>query len=254
MLNFSANLSVLFTELPFMQRFKAAKENGFDAVEIQFPYQFTPKQIKQALDENALKLVLFNINVDKLLQGSEGLAAVPEKKTEFKQALEQACRYAELLHPKVINVLAGRCFDNSKKSLYLDTFQHSLHLALEAFSPLRIKTVFEAINTYDMPQFLIHNSTQMLEILTQINHPDLLMQYDIYHMTRMGDDCANFIQQHATKIGHLQFADTPLRGEPNTGEIDFKSLFVAIDSSNYQGWLGAEYNPTTTTLESLGWR
>jgi len=254
MLKFSANLSVLFTEMPFMARFKAAKENGFEAVEIQFPYQFTPEKIKQALNENDLKLVLFNVDADKLLEGSEGLAAVPEKQAQFAQALEQTCRYAELLQPNVINVLAGRCFDEHKKSLYLNTFQQNLQRALDAFSPLGIKTVFEAINTYDMPQFLVHNSQQMLEILSQINHPDLLMQYDIYHMYRMGDNCADFIQQHAAKIGHLQFADAPLRGEPNTGDIDFKTLFSAIESSNYQGWLGAEYKPTTTTLESFSWR
>lgn len=244
---------MLFKEVELIDRFKMAKEAGFNAVEIQFPYSLSPEQIQQALNEHSLKLVLFNVDADDLLQGGEGLAAVPEKQAQFKRAVEQTVAYAEILKPKVINVLAGRCFDDSQTALYLETFKENLRYALKAFSPLGIKTVFEAINTIDMPQFIVNNSEQMRAIQQEINHPDLLMQYDIYHMYKMGEDCATIIQQYVDKIGHIQFADAPNRGQPSTGEIDFKSLFLSIEQSNYQGWIGAEYNPTGTTLESLAW-
>jgi hydroxypyruvate isomerase len=253
MLNFSANLSLLFTEVELIKRFETAKNNGFSAVEIQFPYELPAQIIRQALDEHQLELVLFNVDADDLLQGGEGLAAVPEKQAQFKQAVEQAVAYAKILKPKAINILAGRSLDSTKKTLYLETFKNNLRYALSAFSPLAIKTVFEAINSYDMPKFIVDNSLQMLEIQREINHSDLLIQYDIYHMQRMGENCAEIITCHANKIGHIQFADVPGRGQPETGNIDFKAIFSAIESSNYQNWVGAEYNPIGTTEESLRW-
>lgn len=250
---FSANLSLLFTEVELAERFKAAKNAGFNAVEIQFPYSLAATQIQQILTDQQLKLVLFNVDADDLLQGGEGLACVPKKKDLFKYAVEQAVEYAELLHPHLINVLPGRCLDETKTGYYKDTFLHNLEYALAAFSPLGIKTVFEAINTFDMPNFIIHSGTQMLEVLLQLNHRNLFMQYDIYHAHRMGEDFAEFITAHAVKIGHIQFADSPGRGEPGTGEIDFQQLFNLIETSAYQGWVGAEYKPSTTTLNSLNW-
>ena len=253
MLNFSANLSLLFTEVELINRFEAAKQSGFDAIEIQFPYELPAKIIRQALDKYHLELVLFNVDADDLLQGGEGLAAVPEKQAQFRQAVEKAATYAKILKPKAINILAGRCLEPTKKTLYLETFKNNLRYALSIFSPLTIKTVFEAINSYDMPQFIVDNSLQMLDIQQEINHPDLLMQYDIYHMHRMGENCAEIIANHSNNIGHIQFADAPGRGQPETGKIDFKSIFSAIESSNYQHWVGAEYNPVGTTEDSLKW-
>lgn len=253
MLKFTANLSMLFTEVPLEQRFKLAKDCGFDAVEIQFPYEMPALQIKEILQQQDLKLVLFNVDADDLLDGGEGLAAVPEKHGQFKRALEQAVEYAKILTPEVINVLPGRCMDEARKPEYLQTFKQNLQQALTAFSPLGIKTVFEAINTYDMPRFIVNDSEQMLSILREINHSDLLMQYDVYHMNRMGEDCEVVIQQNADRIGHIQFADVPGRGQPGTGEIDFPSLFKAIEDSGYRRWVGAEYRSVGASVESCGW-
>jgi len=253
MLKFTANLSLLFTELEFLDRFKAAKECGFDAVEIQFPYSYSAKQIKQKLVENDLKLILFNVEADDLLAGGEGLAAIPEKQKMFSKALEKSYAYAKILQPDVINILPGRCFEHEKIDDYLATFKNNLSLALDIFSPLGIKTVFEAINTKDMPGFIIHNGSQMLKILEQLKHPMLFMQYDIYHMESMGENISLFINQHANKIGHIQFADVPGRGQPGTGKINFEQLFLTIDQSDYTGWIGAEYNPIGTSKQSLGW-
>ncbi|TAN70829.1 MAG: hydroxypyruvate isomerase [Methylobacter sp.] len=253
MLNFSANLSLLFTEVTLIDRFKAAKQAGFNAVEIQFPYELNAAAIKDKLDEYGLKLVLFNVDADDLLQGGEGLACVPEKRDQFKQAIAQSVEYAELLKPEAINVLPGRCLDNSRLAQYLETFKENLCLAALAFAPLGIKTVFEAINSHDMPGFIIHSEAQMLGVLAQLKHSGLYMQYDIYHMQTMGEKPEQFITEHADKIGHIQFADCPGRGQPGTGRIDFERVFSAIEKSAYSGWVGAEYKPLGTTAESLGW-
>ncbi len=253
MLNFSANLSLLFTEADLIDRFKAAKNAGFEAVEIQSPYSLSAEIIKNTLEEQQLKLVLFNVDADDLLQRGEGLACVPEKRTQFRQAITETLDYAKLLKPEAINVLPGRCFNEKRKQDYLKTFKENLIFAVEAFALLGIKTVFEAINSHDMPGFIIHNGQQMLDILDQLNHPKLFMQYDIYHAQMMGDQPDEFIARHATKIGHIQFADCPGRGQPGTGHINFERIFRAIEKSGYSGWIGAEYKPVGTTSESLDW-
>lgn len=252
-LKFSANLSLLFTELPLIKRIKAAKEQGFTAVEIQFPYELDAQQLKNELDKQQIKLVLFNVDADDLLQGGEGLAAIPEKQAQFEQALIKAADYAKILKPEVINILAGCCFDESKLGIYQATFRSNLQSAINTFSPLGIKTVFEAINTYDLPGFIVHNSAEMLAIMQAINHPDLLMQYDIYHLVRMHENPKDFIAKYADKIGHIQFADSPNRNEPGTGDIDFDALFNSIKQSSYSGWVGAEYKPLKSSTESLNW-
>lgn len=252
-LRFSANLSMLFTEVALPERFRLAREYGFSAVEIQFPYSHDAALLQDCLRENHLQLVLFNVDADDLLQGGEGLAAVPEKRGRFKAAVAQALDYAQLLRPQVINVLPGRCLDSRRLPEYRQTFLENLSYALDAFHPLGIKTVFEAINDRDMPGFIIHTGRQMLDVLAEIGHPGLQMQYDIYHMRRMDEDVSAFITEHAAGIGHIQFADVPGRGQPGTGSIDFPGLFAAIAASGYSGWLGAEYIPKGCTTNSLAW-
>jgi hydroxypyruvate isomerase len=253
MLKFTANLSLLFTEVALIDRFKAARQAGFNAVEIQFPYELSAAAIKDQLDEYDLKLVLFNVAAADLLQGGEGLTCVPEKRGQFENAVAQTVGYAELLKPEVINVLPGRCLDNSRLEQYLETFKENLWVAVEAFAPLGIKTVFEAVNLHDMPGFILHSGAQMLSVLDQLNRHELLMQYDIYHMQMMGEKPEAFIAEHADQIGHIQFADCPGRGQPGTGRIDFKQMFSVIEKSGYSGWVGAEYKPVGTTIKSLDW-
>ena len=253
MLRFTANLSMLFTEVELPERFRAAREHGFNAVEIQFPYAHSATLLQECLQENELQLVLFNVAADDLLQGGEGLAAVPEKRGRFREALAEALDYARLLRPQVINVLPGRCLDPRRLPEYQQTFLDNLCDALDAFHPLGIKTVFEAINVWDMPGFIIHSGRQMLEVHAEIGHPGLYLQYDIYHMRRMNEDVSAFISEHAGKIGHIQFADVPGRGRPGTGKIDFPRLFADISVSGYAGWLGAEYIPRGNTADSLTW-
>ncbi|TAN49907.1 MAG: hydroxypyruvate isomerase [Methylococcaceae bacterium] len=253
MLKFSANLSLLFTELPLLERFAAARCAGFAAVEIQFPYELPAADIAAALEQAQLELVLFNVPAGDLLQGGEGLAAVPERRGDFRRAVAQALEYAELLRPKVINVLPGRCPDAARMEEYQQTFKDNLRHAADVFAALSITTLFEAINIFDMPCFLIHSGAAMLNVLAEIDHPHLALQYDVYHMARMGENPAAFIGEHAGKIGHIQFADVPGRGQPGTGSLDFAALFAAIAASGYRGWLGAEYRPQGDTEQSLAW-
>ncbi len=253
MLKFTANISMLFTEVDLVDRFEMAKKAGFDAVEIQFPYSLSAQKIKALLDENQLNLVLFNIDADDLLLCGEGLASVPEKKAQFRLAVAQALEYAQLIKPEVINVLPGRCYDSTREQEYLSVFKENLAFATENFAPLGIKTVFEAINTKDMPGFIINNGQDMLDILEDLSLCNLFMQYDIYHMTMMGENVLDFISRYGDLIGHIQFADCPGRGQPGTGEINFAEVFSAIEMSAYSGWVGAEYKPVGKTINSVAW-
>lgn len=253
MLRFCANLSLLFTEVELSHRFALARQMGFSAVEIQFPYELPAATLRELLDEQQLQLVLFNVPADDLLQGGEGLAAVPSKRAQFEDALALALDYAQYLAPEVINVLPGRCHDPHQRTRYLDTLQHNLCMAEQQLAPLGIKTVFEAINTFDMPDFLVHSSQQMLDLLHLLQRPELYMQYDIYHMAMMGESPHDFLRQHAAKIGHIQFADVPGRGQPGSGLLDFAAIFHCIQHSAYTGWVGAEYRPSGHTSDSFAW-
>lgn len=253
MLRFCANLSLLFTEYPWPDRFAAAKRAGFNAVEIQFPYDLPANEIKHYLDTCGLQLILFNVPAATLLQGGEGLAAVPESVAQFQSAIAQALEYGRILQPVAINVLPGRCADETRRSAYLQTLSRNLYYAADAFAQIGVKTVFEAINSYDMPSFLLQTGQQMLAMLSEVKHANLYMQYDIYHMSRMEEDCADFLRRHLDKIAHIQVADCPGRGQPGSGRIDFPGLFDLIEQSAYPGWIGAEYRPGTITEASLGW-
>ena len=250
---FSANLSLLFTELPLLERFSAARECGFRGVEIQFPYETPAEHIKAKIDLTGLELVLINVPAGDLMNGGEGLAAVPSKRHDFIDAVNKAAEYAEILRPKLINVLPGCCFETDRLDQYMETFKNNLGHAADVFLDQGIKAVFEAVNTKDVPGFLIHSSEQLVQVLEELKHSNVYLQYDIYHMQTMGENHLAFFHRYAERVGHIQFADAPGRHQPGTGQIDFVDLFNAIDASGYQGWLGAEYRPTVPTQNSLDW-
>jgi hydroxypyruvate isomerase len=252
-LNFCANISMLFSELPLRDRFAAAKKAGFNAVEIQFPYEIDVTELAQLQTQNDLKIILINVSADDLLQGGEGLAAVPTKQTQFDSALENCLEYAQQLKVSCVNVLPGGCFDDALQNNYLSTFKKNLKKAADALQNINVKCTFEAINTIDMPHFLISSPVQMMGIINDLKHSNLFMQYDIYHMTKMGRDVCADIQQYHPHIGHIQFADCPGRHEPNTGDINFTAVFESINKCGYNGWVGAEYKPSKNTDATLTW-
>lgn len=249
-----ANLSLLFTEVPLLERFQAAADAGFKTVEIQFPYDENLAALVAAKQQAGVEVCLINVPAADLMTGGEGLACVPEKEAQFEEALKQAFTYATALNVKMLNVLPGRCLDQSKHLQYMNTLKKNLVKAATVMQKHDILVTFEAVNTKDMPGFLIHHTEQMLDILAELNQPNLKMQYDIYHMQIMDGNVDETLRHHANMIGHIQFADVPGRGEPLSGNLNFKSIFEDIKNSHYHGYVSAEYRPSTgDTLASLGW-
>ncbi|MHA6494378.1 hydroxypyruvate isomerase family protein [Pseudomonas borbori] len=250
----AANLSMLFTELPLVERVVAAAAAGFDGVEIQFPYELPAIRLKEALAAAGMPLVLINLPAGDLMTGGAGLAAVPARQADFAAALQQALSYAAMVRPTCVNVLPGRLAAGVRREDALATLVDNLRKAAAAFEPLGIRVMVEAINPVDMPGFLINTPEHLCELLKQVNHPNLFAQLDFYHMARQGLALRSCIEQLAGRIGHVQFADCLGRGAPGTGQLDFQSAISALRSAGYEAWLGAEFKPGDgDTAAHLAW-
>lgn len=248
-----ANLSLLFTELPLIERVRAAADAGFAGVEIQFPYEVPAADLRAELQRNAIPLVLINVPAGDLMQGGAGLAAVPGREAQFAEALEQALAYAEVVQPQRINVLAGRLAEGVEREQALSLLARHLRQAAEAFAASGVPVLMEAINHHDMPGFLLNTPEHLLDMLQRVGHENLGAQLDLYHMARMDQDLAASVHQLRGHIGHVQFADAPGRGEPGSGTLDFEPALVALQEQGFAGWLGAEYRPVGATTAGLGW-
>lgn len=253
MLRFSANLSLLFTERPLIERFAAARAAGFSAVEIQFPYELPVAVLQHELQASDLQLVLINVPAGDLMQGGDGLAGVPGREMTFRTAVDEALHYAQELGVPTVNVLAGRQPEGESRARCLQVLETNLRHACETLHASGITTVMEAINTYDMPRFLLHSVAHMQELLARVDHPGLKMQFDCYHMRRMQEDVVLGLQENIRNIGHIQFADVPGRHEPGTGQMNYDEIFTLIRKLPYAGWVGAEYRPSTVTGTSMSW-
>jgi hydroxypyruvate isomerase len=249
----SANLSLLFSDVPLLERPQAAADAGFDGVEIQFPYELPAPELKEALACSSMPLVLINLPAGDLMTGGTGLAAVSERQHEFDAALHQALEYSTVVGPQCVNVLPGRLGEGMTRNRAINTLIANLHKTAEAFRPLGINVLCEAINPWDMPGFLINTAEQLGDLLDQVDRPNCKAQLDIYHMARQGLDVSHCIEQLAGRIGHVQFADCPGRGAPGTGDLAFEPLLRQLDKSGYRGWLGAEYRPAGLTADGLAW-
>lgn len=250
----AANLSMLFGELPLAERVLAAKVAGFDGVEIQFPYELPAIRLKESLERADAPLVLINLPAGDLLQGGAGLAAVPACQEAFDAALQEALTYAAMTRPLCVNVLPGRLAEGVSREQALTTLADNLRKSAEAFAPLGIGVLCEAINPLDMPGFLINTPEHLLELLERVDHPNCRAQLDLYHMARQELDIAAGIRLLGQRIGHVQFADCPGRGAPGSGQVAFASLLEALQTVGYDGWLAAEYRPGEQgTAASLGW-
>lgn len=250
MLRFSANLSLLFTDRPLLERFAAARAAGFEAIEIQFPYDHTPEQLAEALARHQLDLVLINVEAGDLMQGGLGLAGIPGREQAFRRAVLQAMPYVSLLSVPCVNVLAGRLPPEGDLLHCLHTLTANARYAAEAFQSLGATTVLEAINTHDQPGFLVSNPIQLQEILEAADHPTLKMQLDCYHLARMGLDPIEALLTHHADVAHIQFADAPDRGPPGTGHLPYGQIFDVIERLPYRGWCGAEYHPGPAGTEA----
>lgn len=249
----AANISMLFTELPLLERIGAAAAAGFDGVEVQFPYEVPAILFQEALERSGMPLVLFNLLAGDLMSGGPGLAAVPARQAEFDAALREALAYAAMVRPMYVNVLPGRLTGGVAREQALATLATNLRKAAEAFWMLGICVLSEAINPLDMPGFLVNTPEHLDELLRMVDHPNCLAQFDLYHMARQDLDIQAGIRLLAGRIGHVQFADSPGRGEPGSGGVDFTAALNQLRICRYQGWLGAEYKVSGATQGSLGW-
>ncbi|NCV86287.1 MAG: hydroxypyruvate isomerase [Oxalobacteraceae bacterium] len=262
---FAANLSMLFTEVPFAQRFERAARGGFSLVECQFPYELAASEIRQLLDSHGLTMVLHNLPAGDWVAGDRGIACDPARVNEFQAGVVQAISYATTLGVKKINCLAGKLPEGVSEPLARQTLIDNLRYAATALAPHGIQLLIEPINRFDIPGFLLDSTAKALSVIDELGEPGeqhepgklnkhpVLLQYDVYHAQRMEGELAANLQKYLHCIGHIQIADNPGRHEPGTGEINFPFLFDWIDQLGYAGVIGAEYKPSSTTEESLGW-
>lgn len=250
---FSANLSMLFTELPMLERFEAARRAGFAAVEIQFPYDLAIESLRGALHDSGLPLVLINVPAGDLLSGGDGLACVPGEERAFSEALVAACAYGSALGVRCINVLAGRVPSGSDRDACSTVFRENLARAADRLSRLGIVPVVEALNGHDVDRFLLQRHDEVVSMLDAVGHEAIRIQYDVYHQARMGRDVVADLRDDLERIGHVQIADVPSRTAPRTGTLDWDGIFATLDQGGYDGFVGAEYRVAGPTSDTLAW-
>lgn len=250
---FSANLSMLFNEVDFMQRFRCAKEQGFTAIEYMFPYDYSVQALRGALEENQLTQVLQNLPAGDWAAGERGIACLPGRESEFRDGVGLAVEYARALGCAQINCLIGNPDKSVAQNKTDEIVVANLSYAARELAKANIRLLVEPINKYDMPAFYLQTTRQALELMDWVASPNLFIQYDIYHMQRMEGELAQTMETLLQKIAHIQVADNPGRHEPGTGEINYDYLFRALDKMGYRGWIGCEYKPATTTAAGLSW-
>ncbi|MDD3354673.1 hydroxypyruvate isomerase [Zoogloea sp.] len=250
---FSANLSFLFLEHPFLERFAAAAACGFRGVEFHFPYDFPADEIADAARRAGVAVVLFNFPAGNWAEGERGIACLPERVAEFQAGVEKAAAYAEALECPRINCLAGLRPEGMEEHLLHRTLVGNLRLAADRLAMSGRDVLLEPLNSRDTPRFFVDRTLPALALLDEANRPNLFLQYDIFHAQVMEGDLALSLAKHLPRIGHVQLADNPGRHEPGTGEINFPFLLSHLDAINYQGWVGCEYAPSGRSEDSLAW-
>jgi hydroxypyruvate isomerase len=251
---FAANLSTMFGETAFLDRFAAARQAGFDAVEFLFPYAFDADDIANRLARQQLQLVLFNLPAGDWNAGERGYACDPRRIGQFQDSVGQALEFATELGVRQLHCMAGKLPPKVSPERAHEVFIDNLKFATAAAAEHAVRLLIEPINTFDIPGYFLTGSKQALAIIDEVGADNLMLQYDIYHMQRMEGELAATISAHLPRIGHIQIADNPGRHEPGTGEINYTFLFGMLDRLGYPGHVGCEYVPASTTLDGLGWR
>jgi len=250
---FAANVSMLFTEAPFLERFALAARAGFSAVECQFPYEAPAADIRARLQEHGLAMVLHNLPAGDWAAGDRGLAGLPHRTDEFRTGVPRAIAYAHALGVQQLNCLAGIAPAGVDADTVHRTLVDNLRFAARALAAEGLKLLVEPINTYDIPGFLVSRTAQCIALLDEVGEPNAFVQYDVYHAQRMEGELAGTLARHLPRIAHVQVADNRGRHEPGTGEIRFDYVFSELDRLGYAGWVGCEYRPAGRTDAGLGW-
>jgi hydroxypyruvate isomerase len=250
---FAANLTMLFNNIPFLERFAAARLAGFTAVECLFPYDYPAEQIKEQLLTNGLKLVLFNLPSGNWGAGERGIAASPDRVEEFRVGVRKAIAYAQVLGVPRLNCLAGKRVSGYSDEEHRNTLASNVRFASQALQGAKLTLMIEAVNHFDLPGFFLNRTEQVAQLIEEVNMPNVFIQYDVYHAQREEGELTATLRQYQKMIGHIQIADNPGRHQPGTGEINYPFLFKEIDRMGYEGFIGLEYVPEPDTMTSLAW-
>lgn len=250
---FAANLTMLFNEIPFLDRFQAAADAGFKGVEYLFPYAFEAGALAERLDRHQLTQVLHNLPAGDWDKGERGIACIPGRAGEFQDGVGRAIDYARQLGCKQLNCLAGIAPADADPERVHQTFVDNVRFASVKLKEAGIRLLIEPVNNRDIPGFWLNRTGQAIAIIDEVGSDNLFLQYDIYHAQRMEGELGNTIARHLGRIAHIQVADNPGRNEPGTGEINYPWLFRHIDKLGYEGWIGCEYKPAADTRAGLGW-
>ena len=250
---FAANLSMLFTEVPLLDRFERAARAGFSSVELQFPYEAPAEAIRERLVANRLNMVLHNLPAGDWAAGDRGIACNPGRAAEFRAGVPKAIAYATLLGVPQLNCLAGKPGEGTTDAMARATFVDNVRFAAKELKAAGLKLLLEPVNNYDVPGFWLNRTELAISVLDEVGADNAFVQYDIYHAQRYEGELAATISKHLARIGHIQVADNPGRNEPGTGEINYGFLFKHLEQIGYRGWIGCEYKPAGQTESGLGW-
>jgi hydroxypyruvate isomerase len=250
---FAANLTMLFTEVPFLDRFALARRAGFEHVEYLFPYPYEPAELKRRLDASGLRQVLFNLPAGDWAAGDRGIGASPGREAEFCAGVAKAIEYARILGVTRLNCLAGKRVPGRSDEEHWQTLTRNARFAVTEMAKEGLELLVEPINHFDIPGFFLNRTDQALRLLDEIGQSNARVQYDVYHAQREEGELTATVRKHIGRIGHIQIADNPGRHQPGSGEINFPFLFRQLDDCGYAGYVGLEYIPTPDTVSSFGW-
>jgi hydroxypyruvate isomerase len=251
--DFAANLSTMFTDLPFLERFDAAARCGFGAVELAFPYAHPKEEVAKRLHENRLSLVAFKLPAGRSEEGEHGIACHPERTAEFREGVHQAIDYAAAVNCRFLNCLGGTRPNCASDETIRQTLVENLRFAAQRAQSIGATILVEPIDTRTLPASYLHSTADAISLLNAVGARNMLLLYDVCHMHAMGEPIAATIARNLARIGHIQIAGYPGRGEPIGGEIDYDGLLALIDRIGHRGWVGCEYAPTANTEAGLTW-
>ncbi|WP_312937631.1 2-oxo-tetronate isomerase [Stutzerimonas nitrititolerans] len=250
---FAANLSMMFNDAPFLERFGRAASAGFKGVEYLFPYDYAPAELAERLSEHGLSQVLFNLPPGDFAAGERGIAALPGREAEFRESVDRAVEYAQVLACPKLHAMAGLVSDESQRPRMHEVYLENLRYAAQRLAEHDMRLLIEPINTRSIPGYFINLQSEGHAILAELGESNVQVQMDFFHAQVMEGDLAACFKRFQAGVGHIQIAGVPDRHEPDSGEVNYPYLFAMLDEAGYDGWIGCEYIPRDLTEDGLDW-